>query len=63
MPLLPLLVVLLLLLHTFFQQRQEQEVPHQESHRTWRSPKSVGADVQTSSGQSRDSQIPLILCS
>ena len=43
----------------FFHRRQQQEVSSQESHRTGRSPKSVGGDVQTSDGERRDSRIPL----
>ena len=40
-----LLVVMLLLLHAFLNWTQEQAVSSQESHRTGRSPKSVGTDV------------------
>ena len=43
----------------FFHRKQEQEVSRRESHRTGRSPKIVGADVQTLDGQRRDSRIPL----
>ena len=47
---------------SFFHRRQQQEVSSQESHRTGRSPKSVGGDVQTSDGKRRDSRIPLNHC-
>ena len=47
----------------FCHRKQEQEVSLRESHRTGRSPKIVGADVQTLDGQRRDSRIPLPIIS
>ena len=46
----------------FFQRRKEQDVSGLESHRTGRSPKSVGGDVQTSHGERQDLRIPLDHC-